>query len=243
MPIDGLVRAHALEHRQPVVQRVREHVGVGVAPGHELAVVPDAPSRSAIDIVVLRKQKGYFSLLEGEAGGEAALIRVQAPLLSHPPPKTSAQRRRPQRASAATRLGIDARIALALQPQAVLQLPELTVGVVRAPRAAGFGNEPETRGKLQQRQVADIAGELFVRVRMTEHEVLHDELDVDDAAAVVLDVEESARLGCPSSILPRMSTTAALQRLAHHAAAAARARAIVFESAPMRRRRRRSAPA
>ncbi len=37
----GLVGAHPLEDRQPVVQRVGEDVGRGFPPGHELAVVPD----------------------------------------------------------------------------------------------------------------------------------------------------------------------------------------------------------
>src|SRR5688572_27740222 len=38
-----LVGAHALEHAHAVVQCMREHVGGRVAPGHELAVVPDVP--------------------------------------------------------------------------------------------------------------------------------------------------------------------------------------------------------
>ena len=41
VPLVGLVGAHALEHRQAVVQRMGQHVGGGVAPRHELAVVPD----------------------------------------------------------------------------------------------------------------------------------------------------------------------------------------------------------
>ena len=40
-PVDGLVRAHAFEHSEAVVQRVREHVRGGVAPRHHLAVIPD----------------------------------------------------------------------------------------------------------------------------------------------------------------------------------------------------------
>ena len=36
-----LVGAHALEHRQAVVQRMREDVRSGVAPRHQFAVVPD----------------------------------------------------------------------------------------------------------------------------------------------------------------------------------------------------------
>ncbi len=35
------VGALALEHRTAVVQRVREHVNIGLAPRHELAVEPD----------------------------------------------------------------------------------------------------------------------------------------------------------------------------------------------------------
>ncbi len=36
-----LVCAHPLEHAHAVVQRVRQHVGSGIAPGHEFAVIPD----------------------------------------------------------------------------------------------------------------------------------------------------------------------------------------------------------
>jgi hypothetical protein len=36
-----LVGAHALEYGQAVVQGMGEDVGVGLSPGHELAVVPD----------------------------------------------------------------------------------------------------------------------------------------------------------------------------------------------------------
>src|ERR1035437_4916743 len=39
--VDGVVGAYALEYRQPVVQRVGEHVGGSRAPGQQLAVVPD----------------------------------------------------------------------------------------------------------------------------------------------------------------------------------------------------------
>jgi hypothetical protein len=37
----ALVCAHALEHAHAVMQRVGENVGGGLAPGYELAVVPD----------------------------------------------------------------------------------------------------------------------------------------------------------------------------------------------------------
>ena len=41
--LDRVVGAHALEYRQPVVQRVGQDVGGGIAPGHEFPVVPDLP--------------------------------------------------------------------------------------------------------------------------------------------------------------------------------------------------------
>ena len=39
----GRVGAHALEAPHPVVQRVREHVDLGITPGHVLAIHPDDP--------------------------------------------------------------------------------------------------------------------------------------------------------------------------------------------------------
>ncbi len=39
--VGGVVGAHALEHTQTVVQRVRHHVRARLAPGHQLAVEPD----------------------------------------------------------------------------------------------------------------------------------------------------------------------------------------------------------
>ena len=40
-PLGRLVGAHALEHAEPVVQGVGQHVDLGVAPGDQLAVEPD----------------------------------------------------------------------------------------------------------------------------------------------------------------------------------------------------------
>ncbi len=41
VPLRRLVGAHALEHAQAVVECVRQHVHLGVAPGHHLAIHPD----------------------------------------------------------------------------------------------------------------------------------------------------------------------------------------------------------
>jgi hypothetical protein len=41
--LSRFVRAHAFENGKAVVQRMGEHMGVRVAPRHELAVVPDVP--------------------------------------------------------------------------------------------------------------------------------------------------------------------------------------------------------
>src|SRR5215213_9270551 len=51
---------------------------------------------------------------------------------------------------------------LSLQAQAMLELPELAVCVVRAERRS-FGDEAHACRELEQRQVSDIAGELRVR--------------------------------------------------------------------------------
>src|SRR6266705_2484781 len=53
-------------------------------------------------------------------------------------------------------------------------------------------NERQFRRQLQERDVTVVARELGVAVRAREHDILHHELDVDHAAAVVLQVERIA---------------------------------------------------
>ncbi len=52
----GLVGADALEDTHAVVQRMGEDVGGRLAPGHELAVLPD-------ETVAIRHGHGQFSVL------------------------------------------------------------------------------------------------------------------------------------------------------------------------------------
>ena len=76
-------------------------------------------------------------------------------------------------------------------------------------------------------------------VRVAEHQVLHDELDVDHAAAVVLDVEAPARdWDAPASILSRIATTSS-RSAAARAAARSTSRAHRLET----RRRSPASPA
>jgi hypothetical protein len=61
--------------------------------------------------------------------------------------------------------------------------------------AVARGISPSSTRHFPQRDVAQIAGQLRVAVRMREHQVLHDELDVYHAAAVVLEIEQVAAVG------------------------------------------------
>ena len=74
----------------------------------------------------------------------------------------------------AGRSGIDARVSFALQAQAVLQLAEAPVGIVRRLRE-GLPDQPQARSELQQREIADVAGQLLMRPRVAQHQVLHDD--------------------------------------------------------------------
>ena len=53
-------------------------------------------------------------------------------------------------------------------------------------------DQAEACGELEQRKIADVAGQFGMRVRVAQHQILHDKLDIDDAAAVVLEVEAAA---------------------------------------------------
>ena len=86
-------------------------------------------------------------------------------------------------------LGRHARILRAVQAQGVLQPAEFAVGVAAALGELGR-NQAEAGGHAEQRDVAQVPGQLVVSVGKGEHQVLHRELDVDHAAAVVLEVEQ-----------------------------------------------------
>src|SRR5438876_1002412 len=81
-----------------------------------------------------------------------------------------------------------ARVLRAVQAQPVLPAAAFPVGVGH--RVGGIaGNQSQLRGQLQQGDVAGVGGELGTAMRVSEHQHLHDEFDVDHAAAVVLEVE------------------------------------------------------
>ncbi len=76
----------------------------------------------------------------------------------------------------------------------MLQPAEIAIGIAAALGKAGVeqivpGRHPE------QRDVAKVAGQAGMMVRMPQHQALHGELDVDHAAAIVLEVEEAAAVG------------------------------------------------
>ncbi len=76
----------------------------------------------------------------------------------------------------------------------MLQPAEAAVGFVRRPRA-GLLDQPQPRREVEQSEIADIARELGAAVRVAEHEILDDEFHVDDAAAVVLEIEQRGAVG------------------------------------------------
>ena len=51
------------------------------------------------------------------------------------------------------------------------------------------GDQPGRARALQQRDVADVVGQLGMMWTFAQHQILHAELDVDDAAAVVFEVK------------------------------------------------------
>src|SRR5262249_22699065 len=73
----------------------------------------------------------------------------------------------------------------AVEAQAVLQAPKRAVRVSVFFRDVFF-DQPEAGGNLQEGDVAEVLRQLRVAVRVRQDQVLHRELDVDHAAAVVL---------------------------------------------------------
>ena len=70
----------------------------------------------------------------------------------------------------------------------MLQAPVFAVGIAGRPGLARV-DQPQFAGDTQQRDVAEVAGQFGVLVGMAEDQVLDDELDVDDAARVMLEGE------------------------------------------------------
>ncbi len=73
----------------------------------------------------------------------------------------------------------------------MLQPSEFAVGLARALGELGI-DQAVARGHLQERDVSQVGGQIAAAVRVREHQELHRELDVDHAAAVVLEVEQAA---------------------------------------------------
>ena len=98
-------------------------------------------------------------------------------------------RRSPRR----LRLRIDARLRRSREPHFMLQSPILAI---RVGDAGGkiHRHEAELACKREQRDIAGVAGQRAMPLRVRQHEVLDGEFDVDHAARVVLQVEERRRV-------------------------------------------------
>ena len=70
------------------------------------------------------------------------------------------------------------------------KLDTLSIGIGMVPRGEVVFDQPEAGGDAEERDVAEVLRQLRVAMRVRKDEVLHRELDVDHAAAVVLEVEE-----------------------------------------------------
>ena len=72
----------------------------------------------------------------------------------------------------------------------MLQAPVFAIGVA-APFGQVFIDQSMRSRHAQQRDVAEVAGEIGVVIGVRQHQELHRELDVDHAAGVVLEVEQA----------------------------------------------------
>src|SRR5262249_21560758 len=98
-----------------------------------------------------------------------------------------------RRAAIRLRPGIDTRGPRSLQADLMLQSAVIAVGVSRSARDVRR-QQGKLGGNAEESDIARTARELAMRVRMAEHEVLHDELDVDHSARIVLDVQGYTRV-------------------------------------------------
>ena len=78
--------------------------------------------------------------------------------------------------------------SLVVETQAVLEATVFPIGVGDLRGVVG-GDQSEFAGHLQERDVAQVAGQAGVFEGVAEDEVLDDELDIDEAAAVVFEIE------------------------------------------------------
>ena len=83
----------------------------------------------------------------------------------------------------------DACATVGVESQDMLHAAEFTVRATYRVRQ-GLRDQTDFGGDAEQGDVAEVAAEASMGVCVPEHEVLDDELDVDQAAAIVLDVEQ-----------------------------------------------------
>ena len=76
----------------------------------------------------------------------------------------------------------------AVEAEGVLQAAEFAVGVAGGRCLVG-GDQAKLGGDPQQGDVAEVAGQALMAMGVAEHQILDDELDVDDAAGIMLEVE------------------------------------------------------
>jgi len=82
----------------------------------------------------------------------------------------------------------------AIQPESVLHAAQGAIRICR-----GFGmrgiHQAELSGDPRERDVAEVGNQLGVRMGIAQHQVLDDELEVDQTAGVVLDLETRVAAG------------------------------------------------
>src|SRR5688500_17792487 len=75
----------------------------------------------------------------------------------------------------------------------MLHAPEFPIGAERAFGGVHLDKSQFSR-EFQQRNVTKIAGQFRVLGSVAENQILHDELNINNAATIMLDVEQSARI-------------------------------------------------
>ena len=83
----------------------------------------------------------------------------------------------------------EAGVTLSLQAQCVLAGAKQPVGVDGLP-GEFHRDQFELCGKVQKGEVADIAGQARMLCGIAQYQVLDDELDIDDAARVMFEIEQ-----------------------------------------------------
>ena len=66
------------------------------------------------------------------------------------------------------------------------------------------GDQPERGREFEQREIADVPGERGVSMRVPQYECLHQELDINDPARIVLGVQAPDIQGAIAQILSRV---------------------------------------